>query len=110
MIADLALIILAVIVVGWRRVGRRRQRDARCPRVYPVAGLLAAALASGLAGRTLLVHGAPEPDLAAVMPLVALDRAGARDQHCGVVASLAAVGKAVAVVLIVGWLQAAVRG
>lgn len=109
-IADLALIIVAVIVVGWRRAGRAASESSVLRSVYPAAGLLALALAIGLAGRTLLVQGAPEPDLGAVMPLVALT-------SIILVVSLAALwsrmpswGKVVTGVILVGWLQAAVRG
>ena len=109
-IADLALIVVAVIVVGWRRVGRAAPEESVLRTVYPVAGLLAAALAIGLAGRTLLVHDAPEPDLAAVMPLVALTALILVVSIAGLWPRLPRWGQAVTVVLVLGWLQAAVRG
>jgi hypothetical protein len=109
-IADLALIIVAVIVVGWRRVGRAAPEESVLRTVYPVAGLLAAALSIGLAGRTLLVRDAPEPDLAAVMPLVALTALILVISVAGLWSRLPRWGQAVTVVLVLGWLQAAVRG
>lgn len=109
-IADLALIIVAAIVVGWQRVGRAAAESSVLRAVYPVAGLLAAALAIGLAGRTLLVEGTPEPDLAAVMPLVALTAVILVVSVAGLWPKLPRWGKAVTVVLFLGWLQAAVRG
>ncbi|MGH7594587.1 MAG: hypothetical protein ACRELE_12160 [Gemmatimonadales bacterium] len=109
-IADLALVILAVIVVGWRRVGRAAAPDAAVRRMFPVAGLLVVALAIGLTGRTVLVQGASEPDLAAVMPLVAVTTLILVVSIAGLWGKWPRWGKAVALVLVAGWLQAAVRG
>jgi hypothetical protein len=108
-IADLALIIVALIVVGWRRIGRTAQENSVRHSVYPVAGLLAAGLLVGLAGRTLIVHDMPELDLAAVMPLVVLTLIVLVVSIAGLWDRWPRWGKAVTVVLIGGWLQAAVR-
>jgi hypothetical protein len=108
-IADLALVILAVIVVGWRRIGQPADETSSVRRVYPVAGLLAIALVTGLAGRTLLVQGSSEPDLPAVMPLVALTVLVLAVSITGFWRFWPRWGKALAVVLVLGWLQAAVR-
>lgn len=109
-IADLALVIVAVIVVGWRRVGRASPDGSALRAVYPVAGLLVAALAIGLAGQTLLVQGASEPELAAMMPLVALTTLVLVISIAALWPRLPRWGRAVTVLLFVGWLQAAVRG
>jgi hypothetical protein len=108
-IADLALIIVAVVVVGWRRTGQPADENSPARRVYPVAGLLALALAIGLAGRTLLVQAASEPDLPAVMPLVVLTALVLVISIIGLWRHWPQWGKGVAVVLVLGWLQAAVR-
>lgn len=108
-VADLALVIAAVITVGWWKVARAASETSALRAVYPVAGLLAAALAIGLAARTLLVVGAPEPDLAAIMPLVALTAVILVISVAVLWPKLPRWGRAVAAVLIVGWLQAAVR-
>lgn len=110
MIADLALVVGAVVVVGWRRVGRVALDSSAVRAVYPAAGLLVGALAIGLAGRTLLVRGAEEPDLAAVFPLVALTTLVLAISVAGLWAKLPRWGKVLTVVLLVGWMQAAVRG
>jgi hypothetical protein len=109
-IADLALIVVAVIVVGWRRVGRAAPEESVLRAVYPVAGLLAAALMIGLAGRTLLVRDAPDPDLAAVMPLIALTIVILVVSTAGLWRRMPRWGQAITVLLMIGWLQAAVRG
>jgi hypothetical protein len=109
-IADLALVIGAVVVVGWRRVGRPAPDGSAVRAVYPAAGLLVTALAIGLAGRTLLVQGTEEPDLAAVFPLVALTLLVLVISIGGLWTRLPRWGKVVTTVLVVGWLQAAVRG
>jgi hypothetical protein len=108
-IADLTLIIVAVVVVGWRRTGQPGDENAGPGRVYPVAGVVAMALAIGLAGRTLLVQGAPEPDLPAVMPLVVLTVLVLAISLAGLWRYWPRWGKVVAVLLVLGWLQAAVR-
>lgn len=108
-IADLALVILAVIVVGWRRFGQPAGETSAVRRFYPVAGLLVAGLAIGLAGRTLLVEGAPEPDLAAMMPLITLTAVVLVVSIAGLWSRWPRWGKALVVVLVAGWLQAAVR-
>jgi hypothetical protein len=108
-IADLALLIVAVIVVGWRHIGQPADETAPVRRVYPVAGLLALALVIGLAGRTLLVQGSSEPDLPAVMPLVTLTVLVLTVSITGFWRRWPRWGKALGVVLVLGWLQAAVR-
>lgn len=109
-IADLALIVVAVLVVGWRRVGLAAADNAPVRAVYPAAGLLVGALAIGLAGRTLLVRGAGEPDLDAVLPLVALTALVLVISVAGLWTRLPRWGKALTAVLLIGWFQAAVRG
>jgi hypothetical protein len=108
-VADLALVIAAVIAVGWWRVARAGSETSALRAVYPVAGLLAAALVIGLAARTLLVVGAPEPDLAAIMPLVALTAVILVISVAVLWPKLPRWGRALAALLIIGWLQAAVR-
>jgi hypothetical protein len=78
--------------------------------VYPVAGLLVAALGIGVAGRALLVHGASEPDLVAVMPLVVLAVLALVVSAATLWASWPRWARAVAVLASLGWIQAAVRG
>jgi hypothetical protein len=108
-IADLALIILGIVGVAWLRYGRTAPEMSIMRAIYPVAGLLTAGLVIGLGGQTLLVRGTWEPDLAAVMPIVAL---------CTVVlvVSIAALwprwpawARIGCVVMVLGWLQASLR-
>ena len=79
-------------------------------RLYPAAGVLALAYAGGLAVRTLLVRGAPEPDLASVLPLVVVSVVVAVSSAAALWPTWPRWVKAVAAVVTVGWLQAAVRG
>jgi hypothetical protein len=108
-IADFALVIAALALVGWQRVGRAAAELTPARSIYPAAGLVAAALVLGLAGRTLLVAGAPEPDLSAVMPLVALTVLVLVVSIAGLWPSWPRWARVVAVVLIVGWMQGAAR-
>lgn len=108
-IADLALIILAVIVVGWRRVGREGEGGSIRHRIYPVAGLVVLALVTGLALRTLFVVNMPEPDLAAVMPIAVMTLLVLVVSIVGLWPRWPTWGKAIAAVLVTGWWQAAIR-
>lgn len=108
-IADLVLIVIAVVVIGWRRAGRRAPVNSPLRQVFPVGGLLVIALAIGLAGRTLLVAGAPEPDLAAVFPLGVLTALVLAVSLASLWRFWPAWGKGVALVIGIGWLQAALR-
>ena len=71
-VAGLSLLVVAVIVSGWRRATAAAGANSVLNAIYPVVGLVAAAMIVGLAGRTMLVRNAGSPDLGAVMPLVAL--------------------------------------
>ncbi|MEP6590695.1 MAG: hypothetical protein ABJC19_05890 [Gemmatimonadota bacterium] len=109
-IADISLILLAIVVVAWRRVARRRETTTVLRRLYPAAGIVALCYAAGLVTHVLLFKGAAENDLSSVFPLVAV----------GTVVVVASVGvlwerwhvagKVLATVLILGWMQAAIRG
>ncbi|HEY3935649.1 MAG TPA: hypothetical protein VGL65_13640 [Gemmatimonadales bacterium] len=108
-IADLALIVIALLVVGWRRAGRQAPATSPLRRIFPVAGLLMIGLAIGLAGRTLLVTGTPEPDLAAVLPLVVLTVLALSVSLAWLWRYWPTWGRGVALVIGLGWLQAALR-
>jgi len=108
-VADLALVVVAIIVVGWRRVGRAAAESSVARSIYPVAGITTAALAVGLAARTLLVRGAGDPDGAAVLPLVALTALILVVSIAGLWPRWPRWAKVLTVVVFIGWLQAAVR-
>ena len=108
-IADCAVILIAIVVMAWRRVGRSAPESSVMRWLHPAAGVLTLAYAAGLAVRTMLVRGSAEPDLAAVFPLVVVS-------VLVIVASVAALwprwprwGKVLTLILLVGWMQAAVR-
>ena len=71
-VAVVGLAVISVIVAGWRRATPAAGANAVRNAIYPVVGLIVAALVLGLAARTVLVADAPEPDLASMMPLVVL--------------------------------------
>jgi hypothetical protein len=108
-IADLTLVMVAVIVVAWRRVRRLGAFDAIIARFHPAIAVTAAGLAVGLALRWLLIPGSPALDLDAVFPLVVL----------ALVATVGSVGqlwsrwprwgKVLCGLVLLGWLQAALR-
>lgn len=108
-IADLTLLMVAVIVVAWRRIRRLKAFDAITARFHPAIAVTAAGLAVGLALRWLLVPASPAIDLDAVFPLVVL----------ALVATMGSVGqlwvrwprwgKVVCGLVVLGWLQAALR-
>lgn len=71
-IADGALIALAVVAVAWRRVAAPMPTDALTRRFFEASAVLVAAYVIGLAARTMLIVGAPEPDAAAVFPVAVI--------------------------------------
>ncbi|HRP08273.1 MAG TPA: hypothetical protein PLL69_07280, partial [Gemmatimonadales bacterium] len=71
-IADLTLLIGAVLVMAWRRIRRLDAFDAINARFHPVLAVSASSLAAGLALRWLLIADSPAPDLAAMFPFVVL--------------------------------------
>jgi hypothetical protein len=108
-IADCAIVLVALVVAAWQRVGRPAPENSALRALYPTAGLVAGALVIGLTGRTLLVRDAPEPDLTAVMPLVALTSLVLVVSVVGLWPRWPKWARALTVVLSLGWLQAALR-
>ncbi len=68
-IADGALIALAVVAVAWRRVVAPMAPNSLVRRFYEASAVLVSAYMVGLAVRTMLIVGAPDPDAAAVFPI-----------------------------------------
>lgn len=108
-LADLALLTVALVLLAWLRVVSRLPADAMMRRLFTAAGVLSLAYAVGLAARTLVIAETPLPDAVAVLPLVVVT-------VVVIVTSLGAFwptwnrwGKVVVVVLLAGWMQAALR-
>jgi hypothetical protein len=108
-LADLTLLVLALVLLAWLRLVRVKPDDALIRQLFAAAGVLSLAYAVGLAVRTLIIAETPPPDLVAILPLVVVS-------VLIIVTSLAAWwprwhrwGKAAVVVLLLGWLQAALR-
>jgi hypothetical protein len=107
-IADLSLLLIAVLVAA-ARVARRMPRTTTVAVVHPASAVLATGIATGLALRWLFVPTSPALDVVAMMPLVVV----------GVIVCAASVGilwprwpgwgKLLAAVIVLGWLQAAIR-
>ncbi|MES2124217.1 MAG: hypothetical protein V4503_05960 [Gemmatimonadota bacterium] len=109
-IADISLLLLAVVVVAWRRVARAQAPTAPLRRLFPAAGLVALCYAAGLVGHALLVRGAAEKDLASVFPLVVVGGLVAVASVGVLWSRWHRAGKVLALILILGWMQAAIRG
>jgi hypothetical protein len=108
-LADLTLLIVAVVAFAWRRVISKLPEDALIRRLFAAAGVLSLAYAVGLAMLTLVIAETRAPDLVAMLPLVVVS-------VVIIVTSMGALwprwnrlGKVAAVLLILGWLQAALR-
>lgn len=108
-IADLTLVLVAVIVVAWRRVRRLVAFDAIIARFHPAVAVTAAGLALGLALRWLLLPGSPPIDLGAVFPLVVLVLVAAVGSVGQLWPRWPRWGKVLCIVVLLGWLQAALR-
>ncbi len=109
MVADTTLILLALVAVGWQQAAATASPE-RPRRFYPAAALLIGSLVAGLLARSMLIVGTPLPDTEDVFPLAVLATL--------VVAISASVlwprwrwwGKGIALVLLLGWIGAAVMG
>ncbi len=107
-----ATVVLGVVVVGraWIRVARPLPDVSLLRRLYPACTVLAATYLGGVVVRTLLVRGAPEPDLLSLLPLAAVGM-------LAVICSIALLWRfwplwqrTAAVLILLWWGQAAVRG
>jgi hypothetical protein len=109
-IGDLSILAVLIVSVAWWRVARPLPDASLLRRLYPAALVLAVTYAAGFAVRTLLVRGAPDPDLTSLVPLFAL----AVIVITSSIATLWTVWprweRGVAALVLVWWLQAAVRG
>ncbi len=104
--------ILALVTIGaaWGRVARPLPEASLLRRLYPAALVLLLTYLAGLAVRTLLVRGAPEPDVVSLLPIVTLL---ALLTICSVAALWPLWGRwprLITVAVVVWWGQAAVRG
>lgn len=109
-IADLTLIGIAVVAVAWRRSHSSPASTSLSERFLPAALTLMAGYAIGLGVIWLFVPATSLPRLESVFPLIAV----------GAVALVGAVamlwrgwprwGKVAAIVVLLGWVQAALRG
>lgn len=108
-IADLTLVMGAIVLMAARRA-RSAPPTSATGAFHPAAATLAGGVALGLALRWLFVPASPAPTLEAVLPLMVL----------AVVTVLASAGmlwrrwprwgKVLALLVLAGWMQAAIRG
>jgi hypothetical protein len=109
-IADLSLVLVAVVVMAWRRQVRMVPPDAPVRRWYRAAGTMGIAITVGLATRHLLVRDTPAPDQVAILPLAVLGLLATVVSISGFWRSWPRWAKVLTSVILLGWLQAAVRG
>lgn len=107
-IADLTLILLAVVVAG-ARVARRAPATSATVTMHPAAGTVLLGLALGLACRWLLVPASPAPDVVAMLPLVVVAVVAVFTSAALLWRGWPRWGRGLALLLLVGWLQAAMR-
>jgi hypothetical protein len=108
-IADLTLLMVAVNLVAWRRLRRLGASDAVTARFHPAVAVTAAGLAVGLALRWLFVPGSSSLDLGAVFPLVVLALIATVGSIGQLWSRWPRWGKVLCLVVLVGWVQAALR-
>jgi hypothetical protein len=110
-VADLTLISVAIFAAAWRRLaGADQPAEETARRFLAAAAVLALGIAAGLVGLWLFMPATSTPRLETVFPLAVV---GA----LALIVSVAVLwrrwprwGKALAVLIALGWLQAAVRG
>jgi hypothetical protein len=100
---------VAVIVMAWRRVRRLGAFDAITARFHPAVAVTSAGLAVGLALRWLLLPGSAPIDLDAVFPLVVLGLVAVAGSVGQLWSRWPRWGKLLCGLVLLGWLQAALR-
>lgn len=108
-IADVSLVLLAVLVVAWRREAGGGHPGTGVRRLLLASAVMVGALATGLSLRWLLMPATSRPGLTGVFPLVAVLAIASVTAVAALWPRWPRWGRALAVVLVVGWLQAAVR-
>ncbi len=108
-IADISLVVVALVVVAWRKVVRKLPEEALMRRLFAAAGVLSLAYAVGLVVLTLLIAETPPPDLVAVLPLVVVAVVVIITATAALWPKWHRLVKVAAVLLVLGWLQAALR-
>lgn len=104
-IADVTLILLALVVMAWRR-----SAPGSMPRRFLLAAtLLVAALVAGHSLRWLWLPDSPPPGIVGVFPVVVFLAMSSVAAAATLWPRWPRWGRALAVVLAVGWLQAALR-
>ena len=109
MVADTTLILLALTVMAWRGASAASTPD-RPRRFYPAVCVLATSVSVGLLAHAMLLPAAPLPSIETAMSLAVL-------ATLTIAVSVSVLwprwrwwGKGIAVVLLAGWLGAAVIG
>ncbi len=106
MVADTTLILLALVVMGWQ-AARLRVRQERLLRFYPAVGVLAASYLVGMFVHSMVVAGAPLPGTSAVLPIATLATITVAVSVGALWRDWRSYGKGIAVVLLGGWMMAA---
>lgn len=108
-IADVSLLLLAVLAVAWRRSPAAGRTRVTLRSYFLATAVMVASIIAGLTARWLVFPDSPAPSLDGVFPVVAL-------LAMACVAAVASLwprwprwGKVVTLMLAVGWLQAALR-
>ncbi len=109
-IADMALVLIAVVAVAWRRVISRFADSDPRRRFMVASGLMIASLIGAQLLRQLLVADAADPGVDAVLPLVVIAVMVATVSVTVLWPKWPRWGKALALLLLIGWGQAAIRG
>ncbi len=109
MVADTTLILLALAVLAWRRASEASTPE-RPRRFYPAVLVLAIGVAGGLLAHAMLLPEAPLPSVETAISLAVLATLTTAVSVSVLWPSWRWWGKGIAVVLLAGWLGAAVLG
>ena len=108
-VADTTLVFLALLALGWRRAIATSSPE-RPRRFYPAIAILSASLVVGLLVHSLLVVGAPLPGVEAALSLAVLATLAVAVSVSLLWSRWRWWGKGIAVLLLAGWMVAAVVG
>jgi hypothetical protein len=109
MVADTTLILLALGVMGWRRAVATAAPD-RPRRFYPAVVVLAMALSVGLVAHAMLLPDAPLPNIETAISLAVLATLATAVSVSVLWPRWPWWGKAIAALLLAGWIGGAVIG
>ncbi len=107
-VADVTLIVLALFAVTWRRTIDPMPPTRTARQLFEALAITAACHAGGMIAGSLLIRGAPDPDVAGIFPLVAVLAVMVVLAMALSWSGWSRAGKLVSLALVLGWAGASI--